>query len=351
MRAFICNVVPNNLIVKLKAPQAPNNFCFNLIENNIFDKTISLIPPSYYDDNIKDDSFITYMYGNKKSNKFLKNIQAIFNAIKAAWILRKFDSIWFYNICISNIITYIILRFIYKAKVYVILLDYTPSNNKFSIIHYIPWLYKKANGVISLSERTKINNNNLLYKAGVMSKSKIKPVKTYSTNKKLNYLFSGNLDNHTGFPLALEVFKELPELDLYVTGNGKVDIKDIEKYPNIHFLGYLDYREYLNIYTKVDVCLSFRNPNYEENNNNFPSKILEYFAYGKIVLSTINYPELNGFNYIKSSYSKEAIKECINNLSNANINELNKLCDNKRAILTNFSEDSWLLAINKIEQI
>lgn len=36
MRTFICNIVPNDLVVELKVSQAANNFCFNLIDQNCF---------------------------------------------------------------------------------------------------------------------------------------------------------------------------------------------------------------------------------------------------------------------------------------------------------------------------
>lgn len=349
MRAFVCNIIPNSLIVKLKAPQAPNNFCINLIENGLFDKIISLVPPSYFDDNIKDDNVI-YLNGNAKANKLVKNLKAIVNSIKAAFILKKYDSVWFYNISSSNVITYIILRFIFHIPVYAILLDYTPVSNIFSISHYVPWLFKKAHGVISLSERTNISNKNIVYKAGIISSSKIINPQFYdSKHKKLVFLFSGNLSNHTGFPLALETFKQLPQVELYISGNGDVDVEELREYPNIHYLGYMNYYEYLKLYNNIDVCLSLRNPNYEENRNNFPSKIMEYFSYGKIVLSTLEYPELKDFNYIKTSYSVDSLKECILSLINKDNIELNKYMDNQKAMLTNFSEKSWISSIEFLE--
>lgn len=351
MRGFICSIVPNQFVVKLKAPQAPNNFCFDLIGSNIFDQIVSLIPPSYFDSCIKKtDGYIVYMQGNEKANILFKRIEALINSVKGAWMLRKFDSVWFYNICSSNVLAYLLLRFIFRTPVYAIFLDYTTVHSRLSVSYYFPWLYKKAKGVISLSQRTTICNKRLIYKAGVILTSKIKEPQLYRSKRKLNFLFSGSLNNHTGFPLALEVFKQLPHVDLYISGNGKVDIEDLKYYPNIHYLGYLEYRDYLKLYDKIDVCLSLRNPDYEENIHNFPSKIIEYFAYGKIVLSTLAYPELEDFNYVKSSYSVGALKQCVNALADADYNELNEFCDNKDAMLAKFSECSWNKAINEIEQ-
>lgn len=352
MRGFVCSIVPDRFIVKLKAPQASNNFCFNLIENRIFDHIVSLIPPSYFNSNIQDiDDGVIYMHGNDKYSVWIKKMIALINSVKAAWFLRKCDTVWFYNICTSNVITYILLRYIFHTRVYAILLDYTPIYNRFSLGAYIPWLYKQARGLISLSERTNIENKRMVYKAGIISSSKVKIPRLYNSKKKLKYLFSGNLGEHTGFPLALEVFKKLPQVELYISGIGEVDMTDLSRYPNIHYLGYMEYEDYLTLYDKVDVCLSLRNPDYEENRNNFPSKIIEYFAYGKIVLSTLDYPELRDFDYIKSTYSVDALKQSVKILSEIEIDELNRLCNNRDSLLANFSESSWHKVINEIEKL
>lgn len=351
MRILICNIVPNQLVVKLRASQAPNNFCFNLIENDAFDKTISLVPPSYFDEGICDESSIKYLGGKSSSSGFIKKLCTVWNSIKAAWMVRGADNVWFYNICMANIVTYVLLRFVFRTRVYAILLDYAPEENKFSPNYYIPWLYSKAYGMISLSERTSIRHPYFMCKAGIIPLSRIKLVKTYKQNKKLSFLFSGSLDNYTGFPLALGVFKQLPDSELYISGIGDVNEQVLKQYSNIHYLGYLSYEDYLHLYDKVDVCLSLRNPDFEENMNNFPSKILEYFSYGKIVLSTLEYPELSGFEYSRCKYSVEDLKRVILYLQNASVEMLNTLCDNHNALITNFSEESWKSAFSKLENV
>ena len=49
MRLFICQSIPNKFIKKYEVSQAAANFCFDLISNDCFDKSLSLIPI-----NIKD---------------------------------------------------------------------------------------------------------------------------------------------------------------------------------------------------------------------------------------------------------------------------------------------------------
>lgn len=294
MRIFICSVVPNELILKLNAPQAPNNFCFNLIDNGAFDKTYSLVPPTYYYDGNYDNSLISYLGGAKDQNKFWKSLSAVLNNVKCAWKVRKSDAVWFYNICAVNVIAYIVIHFIFRVPVYTILLDHTPSYSRLSFRYYVPKLFRLSLGMISLSLRSPITHPNFICKAGVMAKEKIQPINKQPKAQSLRFLFSGKLDAITGFPLVLGAFKQLPDIELYVSGLSEVDIEALKAYPNIHYFGYMEYAEYLELYKRVDVCLSLRDPQFEENLNNFPSKILEYFSYGKIVLSTINYPELRG---------------------------------------------------------
>lgn len=350
MRTFICNIPPNELLTKLNAPQAPNNFCQNLFNGNIFERIHSIVPISYWYKPIQIEDNIKYYNGYPKPNRFIKILQYIYLNIRCALNSRRSDSIWFYNICKANLICFMILRFIFFKKVFVILLDYTPSNNPFNIQFYIPYLYKKVNGVISLSQRTDIINHNVGYKAGIIPIQYNKETNLFNKNKKLRFLFSGNLSHHTGLLLAIDTFKDLPDIELYLCGLGNIDNAKITPHKNIHYLGYLNYEEYLKLYEKIDVCLSLRDPQYEENNYNFPSKILEYFSYRKIVISTIKYPELTEFKYFHCNYNQKSLTKTILEITNSNYNELNKYTDNINALNNNFSINSWKKMILQIEK-
>lgn len=349
MRILVCNIVPNDLVVALNAPQAANNFCFSLLDSNCFDHVHSIIPISYYHSKIKSERNVDYFQGFFKCNRWGRALYFLYANLKCALKASKADYIWFYNICKANFICFMILRFILRKNVYVILLDYTPTRNRLDVGYYVPFLYEKSSGVISLSQRSSIIHRNIQYKAGIIPSNCIKKIKTMTQSGNLKFLFSGNLGAHTGFPLALEVFKELPTCELYISGNGKVDVEALKSYPNIHYLGYLSYEDYLNLYNKVDVCLSLRNPEYEENNNNFPSKILEYFCYRKIVLSTTNYPELRDFHFLHCNYSKRNIKDMIVKLQSFSEDELLYYQDNVNALQQNFSAESWLKCFELVE--
>ena len=348
-RALICNIIPNKLVHLLHSPQAVNNFCFNLIDNKCFEEVYSIIPISYNDERIKSDDNVKYFTQKKHSNKYVAVLFLLLSNLSCSLQARKADTIWFYNIVKSNIISYLILRYIFKKKVYVILLDYTPCNNKFSLQNYIPFLIKKSFGLISLSSRTEITHPNMDYIAGIIPIDKIMK-KTSNPNDKLRFLFSGILGRHTGFDLAIDVFEKLPDCELYVTGFGELDSVNFNKYINIKYLGYLSYEEYLKLYNEVDICLSFRDPKFPENINNFPSKILEYFSFNKIVISTISYPELKDFKYFSCDYKIENVTKIIEHVCRLQKNKLISYFDNSEALKNNFSEIKWRNTLNRIER-
>jgi hypothetical protein len=92
-----------------------------------------------------------------------------------------------------------------------------------------------------------------------------------------------------------------------------------------------------------------RDPSYPENLNNFPSKILEFFSYNKIVISTIDYPELIDFKYLRCEFDKYSLTNIIESIISKKHEELAFLCDNSKSLIENFSEIHWKNSFNKIE--
>ena len=93
--------------------------------------------------------------------------------------------------------------------------------------------------------------------------------------------------------MAVDVFKQIPEAELILTGwMAKSDenwIKEIMlKHSNIKYIGFLDdYSLYIKVMQSVDIVLSLRDPNVAVNRYNFPSKILETLAYNKLVILSL----------------------------------------------------------------
>ena len=96
----------------------------------------------------------------------------------------------------------------------------------------------------------------------------------------------------------------------------------------------MKYNDYISLLKdKIHICLSLRNPEYKENENNFPSKILEYFSYNKLVISTIKYPEIDSANNISINYNINELLKAISSIQKepyllnnySNIQFINKL--------------------------
>ena len=344
-RVLICCMVPQHLVTQLHASQAANNFCERLIESEIFDEIYSMLPVSYnipLDTQYKGINFFI----NGKTNPIAKIIKYISLNCTMAW-LRKKDKLWFYNITPSFLLAYVLLKLIFKRKTYVIMADYSNPEKKISLQSIIGYLIKSSNGIISLSARSCFKHKNMIIKAGIISENMLNR-EDKNNNQNLIFLFSGLLSDITGYDMALKVFSRIPEAQLYISGNGNFP-PQYKKFNNIHFMGNLPYNEYLNLLDNATVCLNFRNPNKSENNNNFPSKILDYFSRGKIVISTMKYPEIKGANYFYTEYNEESLINQIKSIIQIEESKLKQYKQNKDFLKKNFSTLSWINSIKMIE--
>ena len=105
------------------------------------------------------------------------------------------------------------------------------------------------------------------------------------------FMYSGLLSRVTGVDLLLEAMKENRDQDirLVITGKGDLEqpVRDAaQKDDRVEYKGHLTYEEYISELQRADVLVNPRNMELPENQNNFPSKILEYLATGKRIVST-----------------------------------------------------------------
>lgn len=108
--------------------------------------------------------------------------------------------------------------------------------------------------------------------------------------QKLVCVYSGLLNHVAGIPMLLEAMKHTKaDFDLWITGRGEDEdlVRKAEQLDSrIHYLGLLKEDEYLEVLKKADILLNPRNMNLLENQDNFPSKIMDYLATGNSILST-----------------------------------------------------------------
>ena len=105
------------------------------------------------------------------------------------------------------------------------------------------------------------------------------------------YMYAGILEPVTGVDMLLKAFSRIsnPFVRLKISGKGSLEnmVQAAAKQDaRITYLGCVPYEEYLCNLKRVNVLVNPRNMNLPENQNNFPSKIMEYLATGKPIIST-----------------------------------------------------------------
>jgi glycosyltransferase involved in cell wall biosynthesis len=103
-------------------------------------------------------------------------------------------------------------------------------------------------------------------------------------------LYSGGLGYNGGVALLLDAFAQLAnfEGELWICGRGLLEQKIrriAQKDQRIHFLGFVGRKEFLHLLRQATLLINPR-PSYPENRYSFPSKLLEYLASGRPVIST-----------------------------------------------------------------
>jgi len=189
---------------------------------------------------------------------------------------------------------------------------------KFSRQHQVPWIevcadawesdpgwerlfdeVKLPDGYVFLSsdayERCPVDNKILIH-GGVPVRSKLDnfnalriwPVKG---NESVVFLYSGSFEYWSGLTLLLRAFISLPSdeaVSLVICGYGSLSDLDrrlIESDSRVQFLGTVSKSDLQGLSEKADILVNPR-PVIPENVFNFPSKLLEYMSYQKVIVST-----------------------------------------------------------------
>lgn len=107
------------------------------------------------------------------------------------------------------------------------------------------------------------------------------------TGERASVLYTGTLEPDLGIGEMLEAFAKLPDLDLWICGQGSMKPqveKAAQEYPNIHYYGLVSQNEALALQMKASALINPRQPNGAFTRYSFPSKTLEYLRSGKPVL-------------------------------------------------------------------
>lgn len=187
-----------------------------------------------------------------------------------------------------------------KAKKVLVLADYTPVREEKGLLkkiyaYLIQKSFKQYDKIVVLSEGSKKYVQSLqecTVVHGCIKWENFQHFQKPYKNRNIVFLYAGVLNRITGVDLLLKAFMKTQNANyrLVLCGQGKELDKQIKKAvemdSRISFIGYVPKNDYLHLLEKANVVVNPRNMCYQQNTYNFPSKILEYLASGRIIVST-----------------------------------------------------------------
>lgn len=206
-----------------------------------------------------------------------------------------------YNTYSYNILPLLYAKYIRKIKWISLVAD--PMNDKTNKINPFNHL---ANGNVFLSWDLFNNSTskNKLHLDGGINRIAGLNLQVLKTNDRY-ILYTGAIARHTGIELLINAFKliKTTNLKLVICGKGENYLltKAIEQNPRIIFLGMVNEEKLSSLYDNAYIFINPRLIEEKTNGSNFPSKILEYLAFCKPIISTYtggihpNYKEVIDF--------------------------------------------------------
>lgn len=164
--------------------------------------------------------------------------------------------------------------------------------------------------------------------------------------EKVQFMFSGLLAPVTGADLLIEALKYIhsENIRIVVTGKGRTEIENtLKEDSRVDFLGFVSREQYISLLQEADVLINPRNMNLPENVNNFPSKMLEFLASGRKIIST-RFPGYDNFeeNCVYVDSTPQAIAAAIDKLADGYESDMDTYKRN-RDVARKFDWDSEIL--------
>lgn len=323
----------------------------------MFDKTFSILPPfvrgTLASDVIPQDAELVYSSYRKNTSVFGKIISLVAENFQIYRKIHRNSSIWYYNLCMLNVVLYLAIKwFKPSVKQNVIVLDFTPSTRRWTLLSLYKRLFNKANSTITLASYSGFTNKRTACIPGVIPQNvKDNPEITHTSN---DFLISGALSENISLlkTLLIPAFAKMPTLRLHITGcvdNENELLQLINPYPNIVYHGQMPFSAYIQLLHSVPFVLSTRNPSAVENRCNFPSKILEALAHNRAIISTIDYPQLGAVKYFKVSSEIDKFISDILSIAEMDICDVIPYINQANVVSEMFSPQVWEQTMRRLE--
>lgn len=263
---------------------------------------------------------------NDKSNVYVAKSKYMFDSLvefrkKLLNDVEKGDIVLFYNISYA---TWLLPNLVEKkgGKAVLILADHTSSIEEKSIVRKIlaritemQFNYFKRAIILSSNARKLLSDKcQILLLEGGINTDNYENFSVISKNGNKVLLYSGMLSKVTGVDLLIEAFGKIlnANVELWITGKGELTDLVVNAAKNdsrIKYFGFVSNEKYYSLLEQANIVINPRNMDFEQNQNNFPSKVLEYLASGRLVLST-RFPGYEKFEkfFMFSDSTAEALK-------------------------------------------
>ncbi len=312
-------------------------FCINAVNNSMFPKGKFYVKGYRYNKSVPVKTIPYLSMPFIRKNMIIKGMK---NAVDELIKQNKVTHLITYNTTSQNMALgqYLKNKGIFWINIYA-----DADNDKQLISDADYHIYFSYNSYLNSKYENKIN-----FEGGVY-----KPVEDFSESNKKIFLYTGKIRKENGVELMINAFKMLNDNDvrLIITGNGNYEgfLSSVSSDDRIEYKGLVRKEELESLYREATVLLNPRLSIYEENNNNFPSKLLEYLSYGKPIITT----KTKGINPIYLDYMYILENENPLELSKL-MNETKRIPMNEKTFLYNkikhFSNDlySWNNRINEL---
>ncbi len=300
MKILFCGtMVPEEIEYQVKDISAAGNRFQNNMIRNLKRAGYEVTSCSFLGMNIPD-SVKKQLKGNYvfKDSGLLRGIQEYSGLIKRT--MSDTETVICYNIAYAWLILPLMAKRRHKRSI-VIVADYSESVSYKSIAGKVYaglqlWSMRQFDTVVGLSENIKDKLRKkqcfILMEGGI--DEELYNAFSYRPHKKgapIIFMYAGLLNHVTGVNLLLDAMKQVKRQDirLWISGKGELEeaVRAAAKEDDrICYLGHLPYEEYIQKLEEADVLVNPRDMSLPENRNNFPSKIMDYLAAGKMIVST-----------------------------------------------------------------
>lgn len=224
-------------------------------------------------------------------------------AILAGWIKKRWrpDAVLIYNPVLRYALPAVLAAWLWRVPCVMIVADLNPATPWTLAPSIVEQLRTRLriralryfDGLIVLSSHVihdYIQNKPMLKVEGGISPTQDETPIAVPDGEHRTLMYAGNLNELSGAKLALDAFALLddPKYRLWFTGRGPLQEeieRAAEKDARIHYWGFVERSTYLSLAAQATVLLNPR-LDWPENRYNFPSKLLEYLASGRPVIST-----------------------------------------------------------------